>query len=308
MNEKIHFDDFVEQVSLEAGYDIDTARDYVEKMFETIIEESTKGRNVKIQNFGSFQPRWYKAKHGINPQTKQPLEILPHYHIHYAVSKGLEQTLNSGEKVTKITIDEKPSILGRIMVVAFIALLVTLFYRSFFMPEPEIIKLPTQQVETPAKEVVLPKAVEKEVEVVQNAEEPVVVDKVIEEVAPVVTKEMLPTHYKVKEQETLSEISVSLYGNSIYWPQLFESNQRKVSSPDLLLKGITLKVPKQSEGNILQKAYLTAYKSYLSADKMSQSFWTLCSGVRYMGSDFVDYLSHHIDKSDMRVIKRCNNP
>ena len=95
MNEKIHYDDFVEQIVLESGYDHDTVREYLGVMFETIVTESTKGKLVKLRNFGSFQPRWYKAKRGINPQTKQPLDILPHYHIHFASSKALQNALNN---------------------------------------------------------------------------------------------------------------------------------------------------------------------------------------------------------------------
>ena len=310
MNEKIHFDDFVEQVALESGFDVDTARAYVESMFETIIEESAKGRNVKIQNFGSFQPRWYKAKRGINPQTQQALEILPHYHIHYAVSKGLKETLNSGEKITKITIDEKPNILGKIIIVALLALLGTLLYRSFFMPEVEIQPLPIKEVSTVEKEAVTPK--EKDIIVTQEQEEPipVITKEVVKEVAPVVvkkvTKPTLPTHYKVRSTETLSEISLNIYGNSIYWPQLFLSNQSKISSPDLILKGTNLIIPKQSEKKPLYSAYLAAYKSYLNADKFSQSFWTLCSGAKYLGQKFVSYLSKNIHESDLKVIKKCH--
>ena len=95
MHKSVPFDDFIEQVALESGYDYDTAKTYVESMFETIVQESTKGLNVKIRNLGSFQPRWYKAKRGINPQTQQPLDILPHYHIHFATSKELEKMINS---------------------------------------------------------------------------------------------------------------------------------------------------------------------------------------------------------------------
>lgn len=69
MNQKVHFDDFIRQVALESGFDVDTARAYVEALFETIVEENSKGEPVKIQKFGSFQLRAYKAKRGINPQT-----------------------------------------------------------------------------------------------------------------------------------------------------------------------------------------------------------------------------------------------
>lgn len=302
MNEKVHFDTFVEQVALESGFDEDTARDYVETLFETIVEESAQGRNVKIKNFGSFQPRWSKAKRGINPQTGQPLDILPHYHIHYAVSKGLEETLNSGEKVTKIAIDTKPNIIGKIITVVLVALLITLIYRSFFMPQPVTTpKLPTKQVEVMQQDPVTPVVKEEEEEKEQEeAPQPLMEEKVITASEPT-----LPTFYKVQALQTLSEISVALYGNSIYWPLLFVTNSHQITVPDLIYEGITLKVPAISQGSLLYQAYLSAHQSYMNHDKFSQSFWTLCSGAKFMGQDFILFLSEHLDKAELKVVKHC---
>ncbi len=308
MNEKIHYDDFVEQVALESGFDLDTAKDYVDTLFETIVEQSAQGRNVKIKNFGSFQPRWSQAKRGINPQTGQPLDILPHYHIHYAVSKGLDETLNSGEKVTKIAIDEKPNIFGKIFTVVLIALLITLIYRSFFMPDDQIVQLPTKELNTPETKDI---AHESDEPVKQEPDE----EKTVEEPQPIVTQEIkkesaptLPAYYKVQTLQTLSEISVALYGNSAYWPLLFASNSSKIVSPDLIYEGSTLKVPAISTGLVLQKAYLAAYQSYMKHDKFSKSFWTLCSGAKFMGEDFIKFLSNHIDEAELKVVKKCYKP
>ena len=69
---------------------------------------------------------------------------------------------------------------------------------------------------------------------------------------------------------------------------------------------MTLNIPKKSEDSTLEHAYLDAYNSYLAVDKLGKSFWTLCSGARYMGGDFVSYLSGKIPDSDFTVVKRCS--
>lgn len=294
MSEKILFDEFVEKVALESGFDFDTAHDYVEAMFETIVEKSVAGETIKIRQFGSFIPRWYKAKRGINPQTKQALDILPHYHMHYAVSKGLENTLNSGKTFSPITLEKAPSLFRKLVTVTIVALLIALIYRSYFIAQE-----PTVLVQaTVTKTQVLP--------TVQTLEEALQVPALVEEALPVLTKtKTVPSHYRVAEFETLSQISQIVYSNSIYWPLLYQSNVSLIATPDKIYTGTNLLVPKKSESITLYKAYLLAFKSYLKADKMGQSFWTLCSGARYLGGDFAEFLKRRINDREFSVVKRC---
>lgn len=94
MNEKIHFDDFAEQVALEVGVDVDTAKDYIYTMFETIIEENEKGEWVKIRNFGSFHPVHNKERRTRNPQTGNMMTVPAHYHVNFKSSETLSKIVN----------------------------------------------------------------------------------------------------------------------------------------------------------------------------------------------------------------------
>ncbi len=44
-------------------------------MTETIVEEIGKGEKVQIVGFGTFESRERAARKGINPLTKEPIEI-----------------------------------------------------------------------------------------------------------------------------------------------------------------------------------------------------------------------------------------
>lgn len=42
---------------------------------ETIISEVAAGQKVALAGFGTFEARQRAARHGINPQTHEPMEI-----------------------------------------------------------------------------------------------------------------------------------------------------------------------------------------------------------------------------------------
>ena len=300
MNDKIAFSEFVEQVALESGYDVDTARQYVEDMFETIVEESAKGRYVKVRNFGSFQPRRYEAKRGINPQTGQPIEILPHYHIHFAVSKDLEKTINRGKTSTPISLNEPSNgILGKLVTVLLVALLGAWIYRAFFMPDIDVHKV----IKTP-KQVVVAPIVEESI----TYEEPAPIEsKVIpKEPEPVIERLLFPGTYTVKKNETLSHIGLKIYKNSSFWPLIYQANRDKLNDPDKIQAGMRLTIPDLSKGKALQKAYIAVHDNYIKVDKMSKSFWILCEGAKFMGSDFQEVLARKLHPYEYKIIKKCS--
>lgn len=326
MNDKIVFNDFVEQVASESGFDIDTAKAYVTAMFETIVEQSVAGETIKVQNFGSFIPKWYKAKRGINPQTKQAIDILPHYHIHYAMSKGLDQTLNSGEISTPIALDDSPNLFKKLVIIGLVALLIAFFYPSeqdksiplqttvseTKVIAPEIVQLQTELEDEIEPETETGLTNEADLETVANSQtgintqtgigsgiesEPVLI--------PQVGKKILPEYYLVKDHETLTLISKILYEKSLYWPLLYQNNTSLIPVPDVIYPGTNLSVPEKTENYPLYTAYLLAFESYLSADKMGKSFWTLCSGAKYLGDDFKDFLKGKIDGDEYKVVRHC---
>ena len=132
MNEKIHFDDFAEQVALEVGVDVDTAKDYIYTMFETIIEENEKGEWVKIRNFGSFHPVHNNARQARNPQTGNMMTIPAHYHVNFKPSETLSTIVNVkyGHLHPQVIEEERknamPMVIGGILIM--VALIAALFF------------------------------------------------------------------------------------------------------------------------------------------------------------------------------------
>jgi len=51
------------------------------------------------------------------------------------------------------------------------------------------------------------------------------------------------TEYTVKEGDTLSAISKSVYGRTVLWEKIFEANSDKLSDPGKVKKGMVLKIP-----------------------------------------------------------------
>ncbi len=133
MNEKIHFDDFAEQVALEVGVDVDTAKDYIYTMFETIIEENEKGEWVKIRNFGSFHPVHNKERRARNPQTGNFMTIPAHYHVNFKPSETLSTIVNVkyGHLHPQVIEEERKNAMP--IAIAGIAALVTVIALLFFL-------------------------------------------------------------------------------------------------------------------------------------------------------------------------------
>lgn len=314
MNEKIHYDDFVEEIALKSGYDKETVREYLGVMFESIVTENTKGNSVKLRNFGSFQPRWYKAKRGINPQTKQPLDILPHYHVHFASSKALQNALN--------TEPPKPFLQKLVLPALAVVIAALLVYFIFSTDEPMTVKTvepqkQAQQVqatvttedeplEPDVQKVIEPLQVVKEQEH-QVVEEPTVVSQDPIQVIKPSEIPLYPGSHKVSANETLSTIGLKVYGNKGYWPLLYSANSSKVSNPDMILRGSSLVIPDKTASKPLYNSYMDVYNAYMQRDMMSKSFWILCEGSRFLGRDFQIYLKKKLVPIEYAIIEKCSS-
>lgn len=67
--------DFIASVSDKSGLSKVDAKKAVEAFIETVAEELAKGGKVALLGFGSFSVSERIARKGINPMTKQPIEI-----------------------------------------------------------------------------------------------------------------------------------------------------------------------------------------------------------------------------------------
>jgi DNA-binding protein HU-beta len=67
--------ELVESVAKDLGLSRVDAQRTVETIFGTIVSGLIRDGKVQIQGFGTFQAKTRKARMGINPQTKEPMEI-----------------------------------------------------------------------------------------------------------------------------------------------------------------------------------------------------------------------------------------
>lgn len=67
--------DFILAVSAKAGLSKTDAKKAVDAFVETVSQELKAGGKVALLGFGSFSVSEKAARKGVNPKTKQPIEI-----------------------------------------------------------------------------------------------------------------------------------------------------------------------------------------------------------------------------------------
>ena len=67
--------EFISAVSAKSGLTKVDAKKAVEAFMETVTEELKSGGKVALLGFGSFSVTEKAARKGVNPKTKQPIDI-----------------------------------------------------------------------------------------------------------------------------------------------------------------------------------------------------------------------------------------
>lgn len=67
--------EFINAVAEKSGLSKDDAKKAVEAFVETVSSELKEGGKVALLGFGSFSVAEKSARKGVNPKTKQPIEI-----------------------------------------------------------------------------------------------------------------------------------------------------------------------------------------------------------------------------------------
>jgi DNA-binding protein HU-beta len=65
----------------------------VRRTFEEIAAALENGEKVKIAGFGTFEVKERPARKGLNPSTKEPIEIAASKVVSFKASKGLKESL-----------------------------------------------------------------------------------------------------------------------------------------------------------------------------------------------------------------------
>ena len=87
--------ELVEAVARDLNMTRVDAQRAVESVFGQIAEGLARDKKVQIQGFGTFQSKMRKAREGINPQTKQRMQIPASKTVGFKPGQELEQDLTA---------------------------------------------------------------------------------------------------------------------------------------------------------------------------------------------------------------------
>ncbi len=90
MNKK----ELITSVSEISGLTKKQAEDAVHAFLETVKTQVKKGEKISILGFGNFEPKDNKARKGINPATKESIDIKASKSVKFKVGKSFKDTLN----------------------------------------------------------------------------------------------------------------------------------------------------------------------------------------------------------------------
>ena len=87
-------DDIANAINKDFGFNRKQCLDFVNDIFELIIEGLETSNKVKIHNFGTFTLRKKKERLGRNPKTREEVTISSRYVITFKASKILLKSIN----------------------------------------------------------------------------------------------------------------------------------------------------------------------------------------------------------------------
>lgn len=85
--------DFISTVAETSGLSKADAKKAVNAFIETVANELKKGEKVTFPGFGSFSVTERAARNGVNPRTKQPIEIQARKAVKFKPGSELEENI-----------------------------------------------------------------------------------------------------------------------------------------------------------------------------------------------------------------------
>lgn len=85
--------DFINAVSEKSGLSKADAKKAVEAFVETVSNELKEGNKVALLGFGAFSVSEKAARKGVNPKTKEPIEIPARKSVKFKAGAELNELL-----------------------------------------------------------------------------------------------------------------------------------------------------------------------------------------------------------------------
>lgn len=89
--------EFIAEVAERAGVPKKQARQVIDAALQLITEQLQQGERVVLTGFGTFEVRNRQARQGVNPQTKQPMEIGATRTPGFSASNSLKDSIRENQ-------------------------------------------------------------------------------------------------------------------------------------------------------------------------------------------------------------------
>lgn len=86
--------DIIALFSKENSLSLKTSAEYVNAFLNTVVEELAQGNEVDITGFGKFTVKDRPVRAGMNPITKEKIEIPASRTVKFSPKKGLKEAVN----------------------------------------------------------------------------------------------------------------------------------------------------------------------------------------------------------------------
>lgn len=86
--------DLASVIATEAGLTNTVANDVVTVLFDAIKDSLENGTEVNISGFGKFVVKESKAREGVNPKTKEKIQISAKKNVKFKVSPKFTESIN----------------------------------------------------------------------------------------------------------------------------------------------------------------------------------------------------------------------
>lgn len=86
--------ELIAHVASETGMKKTEIQEVIETTLDTVKETVKNGDKVTLLGFGNFEPKLNKARAGINPSTKEKIEIKESNSVKFKAGKGFKDFLN----------------------------------------------------------------------------------------------------------------------------------------------------------------------------------------------------------------------
>ena len=87
--------DLIVTLSEDTGLTIKEAEEIVNRIFEEMSNTLAKGERVEIRGFGSFKLKKYKGYKGMNPKTRESIEVKPKKKPYFKCGKDLKERVDT---------------------------------------------------------------------------------------------------------------------------------------------------------------------------------------------------------------------